>query len=213
MKAGIVVTFEHGFMVGACTFLGNPFDGHLLREQLEQTGILLESVGQTPKEAVVDLAFRGVDADNRGVTLIHRGKAKSLTRQHRRCLKRRQAVELAIDHLKADHLMDRRWLRVHSGEHCTRRSVAWHATCARFCGRWWGPDQAAFFPPTSRYQAAIGDSHREAGCDHAGLARLTRLSNALTAVRWHRVKLPGPCSMTNFAGPTRYALHLAIPRS
>ena len=39
--------------------------------------------------------------------IIHRGKAKSLTRQQRRWLKRLQAVEPAIGHLKSDHRMDR----------------------------------------------------------------------------------------------------------
>src|SRR5574337_362682 len=38
------------------------------------------------------------------------GKIRSLNRQQRRWLKRRQAVEPAIGHLKADHRMDRCWL-------------------------------------------------------------------------------------------------------
>jgi IS5 family transposase len=106
----IAVTHQQGLMVGARSFPGNPYDGHILREQLEQTGILLEDIGVVPKHAIVDLGFRGVDADNPGVEIIHRGKAKSLTRQQRRWLKRRQAIEPEIGHLKADHRMDRCWL-------------------------------------------------------------------------------------------------------
>ncbi len=97
-------------MVGARTFPGNPYDGHILREQLEQTNILLEDVGRTPKQVVVDLGFRGVGQDNPKVEIIHRGKYKSLTKAQRRWLKRRQAVEPAIGHLKSDHRMDRCWL-------------------------------------------------------------------------------------------------------
>ena len=110
VKASIAVTHKQGLIVGARSFPGNPYDGHTLHEQLEQTGILLEDVGVVPKYAMVDLGFRGVDRDNPKVHIIHRGKAKSLSRQQRRWLKRRQAVEPAIGHLKADHRMDRCWL-------------------------------------------------------------------------------------------------------
>lgn len=40
-------------MVGARTFPGNPYDGHVLSAQLEQTTILQEDIGKKPKEAVV----------------------------------------------------------------------------------------------------------------------------------------------------------------
>lgn len=65
---------------------------------------------------VVDLGFRGVDRDNPRVEIIHRGKYKSLTKQQRRWLKRRQAVEPAIGHLKSDHRMDRSWLKGQLGD-------------------------------------------------------------------------------------------------
>ena len=116
VKASIVVTHKSGLMVGARTFPGNPYDGHLLSAQLEQTRILLEDVGREPKEVVVDLGFRDVDRDNPQVQIIHRGKYKSLTRQQRRWLKRRQAVEPAIGHLKSDHRMDRCWLKGQLGD-------------------------------------------------------------------------------------------------
>ena len=116
VKASVVVTHKSGLMVGARSFPGNPYDGHILREQLEQTTILLEDVGQAPKEVVVDLGFRGVDRDNPNVQIIHRGKYKSLTRPQRRWLKRRQAVEPAIGHLKSDNRMDRCWLQGQLGD-------------------------------------------------------------------------------------------------
>jgi IS5 family transposase len=116
VKASIAVTHKSGLMVGARTFPGNPYDGHILSAQLEQTGILLEDVGRIPKEVVVDLGYRGVDHDNPDVQIIHRGKYKSLTAQQRRWLKRRQAVEPAIGHLKSDHRMDRCWLQGQLGD-------------------------------------------------------------------------------------------------
>ena len=59
----------------------------------------------------MDLGFRGVDADNPGVEIIHRGRYKSLTSQHKRWLKRRQAIEPMIGHTKSDNRMDRCWLQ------------------------------------------------------------------------------------------------------
>jgi IS5 family transposase len=116
VKASITVTHKQGLIVGAKTFPGNPYDGHILHEQLEQTNILLESSSAKPKQVVVDLGFRGADVDNPNVEIIHRGKYKSLTRQQRKWLKRRQAVEPAIGHLKSDHRMDRCWLQGKLGD-------------------------------------------------------------------------------------------------
>ena len=116
VKTSIAVTHKSGLMVGARTFPGNPYDGHVLNQQLEQTTILLEDTGKSPQQVIVDLGYRGVDQDNPTVEIIHRGKYKSLTKQQRRWLKRRQAVEPAIGHLKSDHRMDRCWLKGQLGD-------------------------------------------------------------------------------------------------
>ena len=116
VKTSIAVTHKSGLMVGARTFPGNPYDGHVLNQQLEQTTILLEDTGRSPKEVIVDLGYRGIDQDNPAVQIIHRGKYKSLTKPQRRWLKRRQAVEPAIGHLKSDHRMDRCWLKGQLGD-------------------------------------------------------------------------------------------------
>jgi len=63
------------------------------------------------KQIVVELGFRGVDADNPDMGIIHRGKIKSLSRHQKTWLRRRQAVEPAIGHLKSDHRMERCWLQ------------------------------------------------------------------------------------------------------
>ena len=70
----------------------------------------------TPKQVIVDLGFRGVDADNPDVNIIHRGNYKSLTKPQRRWLRRRQAMEPTIGHLKSDHRMDRCWLQGKLGD-------------------------------------------------------------------------------------------------
>jgi IS5 family transposase len=111
VKSALVVSHKHGLMLGARTFPGNPYDGHILNAALEQATNLMQDHAVTLKQIVVDLGFRGVDADNPNVQIIHRGKYKSLTTQQKRWLRRRQAVEPAIGHLKSDNRMDRCWLQ------------------------------------------------------------------------------------------------------
>jgi transposase, IS5 family len=83
VKSAVVVSHQHGLMLGARTFPGNPYDGHILSAALEQTTNLTQDLGCALKHVVVDLGFRGVDADNPDVQIIHRGKDKSLSPQQK----------------------------------------------------------------------------------------------------------------------------------
>ena len=116
VKSALLVSHKHGLMLGARSFPGNPYDGHILSAVLEQATILMQDLGVKIKHVVADLGFRGVDADNPEQQIIHRGKFKSLSAQQKGWLKRRQAVEPAIGHLKADHRMDRCWLQGSLGD-------------------------------------------------------------------------------------------------
>lgn len=116
VKVSLAVTHQHGLMVGARSFPGNPYDGHTLAAQIEQTNNLLQDIGVLPTTAIVDLGYRGVDKDLAPVEVIHRGKFKSLTPQQKTWLKRRQAIEPLIGHAKADHRMDRCWLKGADGD-------------------------------------------------------------------------------------------------
>ncbi len=69
-----------------------------------------------PATAFVDLGYRGVDANNPDVHIVHRGKSKRISEQERRQLRRRQAIEPIIGHLKADHRMDRCHLKGERGD-------------------------------------------------------------------------------------------------
>ena len=118
VKVSLAITEKHGLIVGARAFPGNPYDGHTLAEQLEQSSILLQDLSSTPqpKTVLVDLGFRGVDAEVSSVQLIHRGKHKTLTSTQRRWLKRRQAIEPIIGHVKHDHGMRRCSLKGQTGD-------------------------------------------------------------------------------------------------
>lgn len=118
VKVSLAITEKQGLIVGARAFPGNPYDGHTLAEQLEQTAILLQDVPGAPhtKTVLVDLGFRGVDADVAPVQVVHRGKSRTLSAPQRRWLKRRQAIEPIIGHVKQDHGMRRCWLRGQTGD-------------------------------------------------------------------------------------------------
>jgi len=117
VKVGIASTFKGNLIVGARAFHRNPYDGHTLNEQLEQAAILMQDcVAQAPDMVFVDLGYRGVDADNPQMRIVHRGKPKRLTALERKQLKRRQAIEPIIGHLKADQRMDRCHLKGEEGD-------------------------------------------------------------------------------------------------
>lgn len=79
---------------------------------------LLQEVQGAPrvKTVLTDLGYRGVDADVAPVQLVHRGKSKTLSNKQRRRLKRRQANEPIIGHVKHDHGMRRCWLKGQTGD-------------------------------------------------------------------------------------------------
>lgn len=139
VKASIAISATGNLIVGARSFPGNPYDGHTLAEQLEQTRIL---TNHEPKEAIVDLGYRGRDLAD--IPVRHRGRIKSMTASQRRWLKRRQAVEPVIGHLKAEHRMRRNHLKGQLGDalnvvlaaagYNLRWLMRW---LVAFCARFW----------------------------------------------------------------------------
>ena len=116
VKVSLAITHRQGLMVGAKRFVGNPFDGHTLNAQLAQCNELTKDVGNPVKQAFVDLGFRGVDRDNPGVEVVHRGRIKSMSNAEKKLLRRRQAIEPAIGHTKHDHRMIRCYLKGSIGD-------------------------------------------------------------------------------------------------
>ena len=116
VKVGIASTLQGNLIVGARAFHGNPYDGHTLHEQLEQATILMQDSAVKPATAFVDLGYRGVDAETPDVHIVHRGKTKRISEQDKKLLKRRQAIEPIIGHLKTDHRMDRCHLKGETGD-------------------------------------------------------------------------------------------------
>ena len=112
VKVGITVTNTSNFVLGARSFPGNPYDGHTLASCLEQAEILS---GVRAKEAFVDLGYRGVEVPE--VTLYKARQKRGVdTRRLKRALKRRNAIEPIIGHLKNDGLMRRNYLKGELGD-------------------------------------------------------------------------------------------------
>ncbi len=112
VKAGIAVTNKSNFVVGGGALPGNPYDGHTLLESLDQVRRL---TGRPVLEAYVDRGYGG-HGEREAVVYISGQKRGVGTMRVRKCIRRRQAVEPAIGHLKSDGLMGRNWLKGTDGD-------------------------------------------------------------------------------------------------
>ena len=96
-KVSLATTLDGGFVVGARSFPGNPYDGHTLASALEQVAILTD---QVPALAVVDRGYRGHGVEATKVLIS--GTRRGITPLLARLLKRRSAIEPEIGHMKSD---------------------------------------------------------------------------------------------------------------
>ena len=108
-KVGIVATQKEGFVSAIRSFPGNPYDGHTLDEQLQQSETLTQV---SPKTVAVDLGYRGRHETE--AQIIHRGK--KLSKRQKKRLKRRSMIEAMIGHMKVDGLLERCHLKGLEGD-------------------------------------------------------------------------------------------------
>lgn len=113
-KASIVSTSKGNWVVGAETFFGNPFDGHTLGRSLSQVERIS---GHYPKEAYCDKGYRGKQSlESVGCDVLIPGVKGKRTPTVKKYLKRRNAIEPIIGHLKNDHGLDRNYLKGETGD-------------------------------------------------------------------------------------------------
>jgi len=113
VKASVATTNKSNFVVGGMALPGNPFDGHTLVDALAQVRRL---TGSVIDEAFVDRGYRG--HGEKATTVYISGQRRGIkTQRLRRSLKRRQAIEPVIGHLKSDGLLGRNYLKGPDGDH------------------------------------------------------------------------------------------------
>ena len=100
------------FVLHAKALHGNPFDGHTLGPVVAE----MESLtGIEARRVHVDKGYRGHNHPNRFRVWIS-GQVRRTTAAIRREMKRRAAVEPVIGHVKAEHRMDRNYLKGRDGD-------------------------------------------------------------------------------------------------
>jgi IS5 family transposase len=101
-KVSVTTTLDEGIVVGMRSFAGNPYDGHTLKEALEQVKTLTD---QRPDLAVVDRGYRGHGVEATRVLIS--GTRRGLTPKLIADLRRRSAIEAEIGHMKTDGRLSR----------------------------------------------------------------------------------------------------------
>jgi len=112
-KVSVAVTSRGGWLVGAKSFTGNPYDGHTLAAQMKQVGSM---IGDRVREAHVDMGYRGHNYDGQVAVHIDKRRRGRTSRRLWRCMKRRAAVEPSIGHMKNEHRMERNRLKGIAGD-------------------------------------------------------------------------------------------------
>jgi len=100
------------FVLHAKALQGNPFDGHTLGPVVAD---LEKLTGVEAKRIHVDKGYRGHNHPNKYRVWIT-GQVRRTTASIKREMKRRAAVEPVIGHLKAEHRMDRNYLKGRQGD-------------------------------------------------------------------------------------------------
>ncbi len=105
-KVSLAVTQANGWIIGAKSFTGNPYDWHTLRAQLEQTRAALG--GLAMRRIHIDMGYRGHGIDDAPEQIIIWKKSRGHTpRKLWREMKRRSRIEAVISHCKQEHRMGR----------------------------------------------------------------------------------------------------------
>ena len=110
VKASFATSNRTGFVLGARSYPGNPYDGHTLDDQLQQAETLS---GVTPTHCYVDRGYRGHGVSRCRVFISGQ---RRLSRRQKRALRRRSAIEPEIGHMKNDGLLGRCFLKGEVGD-------------------------------------------------------------------------------------------------
>jgi IS5 family transposase len=109
-KAAFLTTSLEGFVLGGLGLHGNPYDGHTLKNILEQAKGLCQEYGNI-KRVFVDRSYKGHGYQgSEEVYVCGPGMGRGLASSLRRWFKRRSAIEPIIGHMKSDGRLGRNYL-------------------------------------------------------------------------------------------------------
>lgn len=109
-KVSIVTTHKQGFVLSSEALHGNPFDGHTLNQAIVDAEACCQ---KAICRLFVDKGYRGHKVKGKEVFIS--GKRK-LTSHFKKMLKRRQAIEPMIGHMKSDGKLNRNYLKGQVGD-------------------------------------------------------------------------------------------------
>jgi len=112
VKTSLAITHKKNFVVGIQALPDNPYDGHTLKDALDQVEFF---TGVRPEDCYVDLGYRG---NNEEKCTVHMTRSKAALRTYalRRDMRRRSAIEPIIGHMKSDGLLGRNYLKGSLGD-------------------------------------------------------------------------------------------------
>jgi transposase, IS5 family len=113
VKVGIVSTSKESFVVGAKSLPGNPYDGHTLKECLQQVQRITTVAS---REAYADRGYRGHGCTSESLSVWLAGARRGVSAAIARKIKRRNAVEPVIGHMKSDGRLARNFLKGTEGD-------------------------------------------------------------------------------------------------
>ncbi len=112
-KAGLVTSAKSNWILGSKAFHGNPYDGHTLKESLEQSERL---TGIKIIQAACDKGYRGNNYEGTANIIITDGRKKRISKSAKKWMRRRNAIEPIIGHSKSEHRLERNKLKGQLGD-------------------------------------------------------------------------------------------------
>ena len=112
-KVAVAATSKGGWLLAAKACHGNPYDGHTLKETMEQVDRV---IGRIPEHVYVDMVYRGHDYEGEAEIHVDKRKRGRIAKSVWRWMKRRAGVEPSIAHLKDHKRMDRNRLKGKVGD-------------------------------------------------------------------------------------------------
>jgi IS5 family transposase len=105
-KVSVAIPLKTPFVVGIDSLQGNPYDGHTLIDSLQQ---ILKLTGIKVDQAFVDQGYKGHSVQD--TEIFFSRQKRGVTKTLKKHIRRRQAIEPIIGHLKEDGKLGRNYLK------------------------------------------------------------------------------------------------------